>query len=276
MMRMIVLDIDGTSISDDYKISRNLVELIKRLKEKHIICIATGRSLSDAYEYYKCLELKNNIICHNGALIYNPTKNKIKYKKSIQKSNEMLKFFNEVKNKFEINNIILSKINETYLLNHENDFLLDIIINKELPYYFIGEKIINIHDSQRIIISVNPSYRSRLTNILLKQYPNTIICGWKGRNDIIDISVGNINKWKAIQVLAKDNNIKYSNIISFGDSMTDVELLKNSGLGICMANGIDEAKRIADDITQYDNNNDGVFNYIVENLKYLLTDVRIK
>lgn len=272
---MIVLDLDGTCISDDYQLSRNLIDLIKKLKEKHMICIATGRSLSDAYEYYKCLELKNEIICHNGALIYNPIDNKIKYECSIENYNNILKFLIGKRIKFKINNIVLSKKNKTFLLNHENEYLLDVIINKELPYYFIDQDIINICDPQRILISINPSYRDKLANIISKEYLDTIVCGWKGRNDIIDISVGSINKWKAIQLLAKDNNIKYSDIISFGDAFTDLELLKNSGLGICMLNGVDEAKQIADHITRYDNNNDGVFYFIVENLNYLLTDVRI-
>ena len=36
--------------------------------------------------------------------------------------------------------------------------------------------------------------------------------------------------------------------IAFGDSMNDVEMIEASGLGICMENGYEELKKLADDV----------------------------
>ena len=62
------------------------------------------------------------------------------------------------------------------------------------------------------------------------------------------------------------HGIKNESVASFGDTSNDNEMLKISGLGVCLANGSDDTKRIADVITEYDNNHDGLARYIKENL----------
>lgn len=68
---MLAFDLDGTTITNTYQMSPLFVELIKEEKKHHYICIATGRSISDAYRYYRLLELETMMICFNGAFIYN-------------------------------------------------------------------------------------------------------------------------------------------------------------------------------------------------------------
>ena len=46
-------------------------------------------------------------------------------------------------------------------------------------------------------------------------------------------------------------------IYAFGDAENDITMLKNCGLGVCMANGQDRAKEAADMICG-DNDHDGI------------------
>ncbi|MBD5450422.1 MAG: HAD hydrolase family protein [Lachnospiraceae bacterium] len=43
-------------------------------------------------------------------------------------------------------------------------------------------------------------------------------------------------------------NIPLCRSIAIGDSISDIEMLKTAGLSICMRNGSEELKRVADDI----------------------------
>lgn len=76
---MLAFDLDGTTITNTYQMSPSFVELIKEEKKHHYICIATGRSISDAYRYYRLLELETMMICFNGAFIYNPRTKEVLY-----------------------------------------------------------------------------------------------------------------------------------------------------------------------------------------------------
>ena len=43
-------------------------------------------------------------------------------------------------------------------------------------------------------------------------------------------------------------------------------MLEVSGLGVCLANGSEDTKKIADVVTKEDNNHDGLAKFIEENL----------
>ena len=56
------------------------------------------------------------------------------------------------------------------------------------------------------------------------------------------------NKGLAVERLCQHLNVPIQNTIAFGDSMNDLEMLQAAGLGICMANGSADLKKIADEV----------------------------
>jgi hydroxymethylpyrimidine pyrophosphatase-like HAD family hydrolase len=77
----------------------------------------------------------------------------------------------------------------------------------------------------------------------------------------------NASKWLGIKELAEYFGIDIKNTIAFGDDMNDLTMIKNCGKGICMKNGLDEVKAIADDICE-DNENDGIAKWLEKNVLY--------
>ncbi len=61
-------------------------------------------------------------------------------------------------------------------------------------------------------------------------------------------------------------NLKSEDILAFGDEHNDVDMLKFAGWGVAMANGTDQLKAVADDITEKPNTEDGLADYLT---KYL-------
>ncbi len=64
-------------------------------------------------------------------------------------------------------------------------------------------------------------------------------------------------------------NIKTEEIMTIGDNSNDIEMIKNAGLGIAMANSAPEIKKIADDITT-SNEENGVGQAIERNITKIL------
>ena len=56
------------------------------------------------------------------------------------------------------------------------------------------------------------------------------------------------NKGTAVHQVCEHLGIPIENSIGFGDSMNDKEMLETVGLGICMANGNEQIKQLADDV----------------------------
>ncbi len=65
------------------------------------------------------------------------------------------------------------------------------------------------------------------------------------------------NKGYALREFANRNHISLDNIIAVGDEENDNEMLKTAGLGVCMINGGDSTKAVADIITEYPVDQDG-------------------
>ena len=71
-----------------------------------------------------------------------------------------------------------------------------------------------------------------------------------------------VNKGVALKRYSEKHNIPLSEFIAFGDMENDIGLLQEAAWGVCLLNGSDAVKAIADDITEYDVANDGVGRYL--------------
>lgn len=75
----------------------------------------------------------------------------------------------------------------------------------------------------------------------------------------------NATKWNAINAVTARFKISTLDITAFGDDINDIEMLRKCGIGIAVANALEEAKAAADYICDT-NDNDGVAKWIEENV----------
>ena len=73
------------------------------------------------------------------------------------------------------------------------------------------------------------------------------------------------SKSKAVNALAEHWGINQSSIVAFGDDKNDIDLLQHSGIGVVVANAIDEAKGAADYMCDF-NDNDGVAKWLEQHV----------
>ena len=65
---------------------------------------------------------------------------------------------------------------------------------------------------------------------------------------------------------AKRNSIPVSEIMAVGDMDNDIAMIRAAGWGVCMANGCDEAKAVADAVTEYGVLEDGFGRYFEDHV----------
>ena len=69
--------------------------------------------------------------------------------------------------------------------------------------------------------------------------------------------------------------VPLSAVVAFGDGDNDVEFLTLAGRGIVMKNGRRVAKEVADEMTKYTNNEDGVVRTLLEMEQQGLLDTKV-
>lgn len=266
MKKMFVFDLDGTCLNNNECITDNLRELIQKLNDNNYVVVATGRSFSDSFRYYRQLNINTEIICYNGAFIYDPKSMKVLSNLYMKEHNKIFQFLKTRMNEMLINNIVVSKGIETFRIGDENRYLCDMMYDEELPNTIIDiEKMRSILEGvHRIVVSVAPKMRKLLAKQIEDEFTQVNVYSWRGREDIVDISIRGIDKWDAITHLATLSEIDVKNIITFGDSDNDVQMIKNANIGVCMRNGSNAAKAVANQITKFDNDNDGVYKHLLQ------------
>lgn len=72
----------------------------------------------------------------------------------------------------------------------------------------------------------------------------------------VDIMTLGISKWGGLRRLAERLGIPRERIIAAGDYNNDIEMLREAGTGVAVANALPEVKAAADYVTEHDNDHD--------------------
>lgn len=75
-----------------------------------------------------------------------------------------------------------------------------------------------------------------------------------------------INKGLGLEKYINENNFSLDQVIGFGDMENDIPLLEKSGWGVCLANGSEDTKKIADAVTDYTVAEDGLGRYLEDHI----------
>ena len=182
-IKAIILDLDGTLLDDNKKISYKTTEYLKQIKNKVKIILASARQFGTIKPYLENLDLleeNNYTICFNGSLIVNNKESEI-FSLCIDKS-VIIK----------IDDFILeNKIDWTYYL-YDNRLLRNEISNIE--------KFVNENKIYKIVGISTPDVINKIRSNLPKEVLDNLEITSSELNRIEFVNKG-MTKVKAIELL---------------------------------------------------------------------------
>lgn len=245
-LNLIAVDLDGTLLDSNKKYSHITTEYLKNLKkEGNVIVIATGRILNFAIDVTDGAEFANYLISDAGATIYDVEKKEVISKKTI-KNQDVIKICTEYEETWDRINIC----NEDYY---------NIYTNKEYKVRTFERLILdkqeflkNCKDITHISVIAKQDTIETLKENLQKLLPDlkiTIMQDSFSHKRWVEIFNKEVDKYNAIKEIADMKNIDNKRIISFGDGLNDVEMIRKSGTGVAMGNALPKLKEVADFVT---------------------------
>jgi Cof subfamily protein (haloacid dehalogenase superfamily) len=97
---------------------------------------------------------------------------------------------------------------------------------------------------------------------LLRAYVGDEATLFTSKPYFVEVLPPGANKGSSLAWVAGKLGIKQEETLAFGDSMNDEAMIRWAGTGVCMRNGDERVKAIADAITDRSNDNDGVADYV--------------
>ncbi len=266
--KMIVMDLDGTLLNENGKITEISKQYLTDLKEKgHIIAIATGRMLKSACIATDGAKFTNYIVSDTGAAVYkNDEKWTDIYINEIPKEDakNMLTFFDEKK----------CKDISLYNKEHNYKFMNKKYFNDEIIKYYNykeGKDIIEkIKQISHVSIGFNDNkFVEEYLEIFTSEFPNLDVNIMQDSfKDVkwLEVSQKGVEKYNGISKIAQIENIENKNIIAFGDSLNDIDMLQKCGVGVAMKNALPEVKRVSKYIAKKTNIENGIVEFLKEYL----------
>lgn len=243
-------DLDGTLLLDNGNISVQDLQTIKKILDRNIFTIATGRRYKNVKTIIKSLEKYNLnnlfIICSEGQIIYDGYGNLI-YEAKYFTTNDILSIFNDSQQFFHLysNNCDFSieKNNlKRFILN------LKLFLKRKLQVkrYISPNKLFAIDWNKFKIDKIR-------TNKITNNIENNYNCNFF-ELEYTEITPLMTNKYLALKWIAKFNNIEENYIIALGDDANDLELAKNLKFFYAVINGKNYLKKEAFFVLNQNNN----------------------
>lgn len=265
---LIALDLDGTLLNKNKKISKQTLRYLKRIKDKHMIVLATGRPYRSFINYYQQLGLNTPMVCYNGAYVTNPTD------PSFQSTS--FAFPQEVVKKIYLD-IGVEHLDNVMCETNVNIWLLK--EEKNLASFFWHENMNIIYGPLEKTLNENPmtmiikvKKRSpKLDQIVIKavkKHQGLTVRFW-GTSEFCEIYYRHISKGSALLSLLKQFGIPRKYFMSFGDAENDREMLKYAPTSFVMKNADPHIKKYGKFITKKDHHHDGIIDELDRYFKRL-------
>ncbi len=251
MYKLAVFDVDGTLLDSNSQLSQeNILAIEEAMAQGVKITLATGKHYISILPIIEALNLREPVVTCNGALTYCPVEKKVIHNLSID-----LGLYQSIISELMPYNL------PTVVYTPEGLFTAS---TKEevAPILELGETSIkyiddysSLKDVAKILYVVHQG--DEVLEKKVRSMASEEISVVRTHHYFLEFVTPAGNKSVAINQLALDYGIEHKEIIAFGDSENDVEMLKMAGLGVCMENGSEVAKASADVIVG-NNDNHGV------------------
>lgn len=264
--KLLAIDMDGTFLDGEHKPTEKNYRAVRKAAElgmKVVIC--SGRIPGALKMFVDNMPKSQPIIAGNGSIILDSNHKEIfnKYLDeetvvdivSILRS-DYEKVYYHIMDKDIVYSEKIGKIVTDFFINlnlslprkHRMEFRLIPDSLKYIKENRVKTLKLEIHEED---IDLLKEIKEKLLEI-----PNIEIVS-SGYSSI-EITKKGLNKGNALELLAKHYGYSLDECIAVGNDENDIEMIKKVGLGIAVSNANDKAKKVADYITENDNDNNAV------------------
>lgn len=265
MIKLIASDLDGTIINHENSCAKETVEQIERVRKMGVaFAISTGRPIASMFHYLKEWGLDGHvdyIIGSNGGEILDVAKNKyvITYALEPEVLKDILTLYQDLPM------IPTLYAGDVLYVETITDFTTSICKLEGMK-----EKQGHIHDliekpEIKLMYIVDPENMEMIEKFHA-DHPDERYIAFKTAPFLFEFTHPLIAKDVGLRILQEIMHISNDEMMAFGDTTNDIEMLQHVKYGIAMNSGSDDAKSVAFDICGGIEEN-GVANYLKQHLQ---------
>lgn len=246
-IKMIVSDLDGTMLDNNYQIPQeNKIAIKKALLKGVKVTLATGRMHNSAKKYAKELHIELPIISYNGAVI-KTLQDEIIYEAQLDKdiAKDILNYAFQEKiyiQTYKDDNFFYEKETPQSLFYEAASTLQGQAVGKD------GLLKMSLNTPKLLLVASSSDKTQAIAKKIQKHFGDKILV-MQSSPIFIEILPPHVDKGHAVLLLAHKEKIKQEEVMVFGDSENDLPMFNIGAYSIAMQNAIDPLKAKASYIT---------------------------
>lgn len=252
-------DLDGTLLNDEKEITPKTREVLARITQMgHYLVFISGRPLMSIIEVRKTLPVSDKnlyLVASNGGVIYDAEKSEIlrENRLTLEQTDYIMKYCEEagVHSHTYTEDAIVSKRQSEELTFYQKTIHMPSLITDDI----IGKldkpplKCVALSMEKKNLDAIKEGLGDWAAGQVQLMFSHDKLL------EMIPITSG---KGTAVKWLSEYLGVELCNTLAAGDMDNDISMLEAAGVGVAMVNGAPHVKKIADKITEMDNNNDGL------------------
>ncbi|WP_431802649.1 Cof-type HAD-IIB family hydrolase [Halobacillus andaensis] len=231
-IKLIALDMDGTLLNTEEKVTEENYKAVQEAKDKGIhVVLSTGRSLDRCRDIAESLGRSSYIVTINGGEIYN---DKFELVDQTLLDSKLVERLWELRQQHEVHywsTTVQGQFNST-----EN-------FDKEVKDYEWLKFGFDIEDDEIRKVILDELLENKALEISNSSPTN------------IEVNPAGVNKAAALLKVCERLDLNMENVMSVGDSLNDLAMIKEAGIGVAMGNAQEDVKKAAAWVTDTNNNN---------------------
>ena len=249
MIRLLVLDIDGTIAGKSNQIGEPVKQAVQTARSRGIkIAIATGRMYRSALRFHRDIQSTLPLLVYQGALIRDPQTEKCHrhWPVPTEKAQALLDYFEEPDRKrhlsvhFYIEDQLYVREMTPATQAYSERCQVEPIVVKDL------RSVLSKAPTKILALANTTHLVEEMQRDLRQQYQPAELYLTRSVSTYFEATHPQASKGEAVRYLAEDLlQLEAANVMAIGDNFNDLEMLEYVGLSVAMSNAPEAIKTMA-------------------------------
>lgn len=254
--RFLAIDVDGTLLDTSDRLPPANREALHRAHEAGLfVCLCTGRCYAETRPVMDRIGLDlDAAVCVFGAIVNDARTGETLHRWPIPQrtARRLIEFFSARGHSVFVLQDPTEAPTDYYIVNGVRE---TVAVDRWLAQapttcHRVADWPADAPEPVRIGVIEQPEYAPALAAELTAAFgpnevkSNTIFAPNYGLH-VVECFAPHVNKWHAIERLARDRGIHAAEVVAVGDDVNDIEMIRSAGLGVAMGNAVEAVRAVA-------------------------------
>lgn len=237
--RLIATDLDGTLLGKDKRPTPSVVGSLRRARDRGVhIAIASGRMTCTQRDLAREMGLDCSMISYNGSVVVQEDGTTVENDLDADAMMDIIEYC------YDRGYYVQTYRDDVIFTDRDSPMLRSDMDSWSAEIRFGDLREMEPMSAPKVVIVVDPSMTPGIMHDIQAMHPSLSVT--QSSPYVVEIMPPGIDKSYGLRMVCERLGIDREEVVAFGDNKNDISMIGWAGLGVAVANAVDELKDVAD------------------------------